>query len=59
MPFFFFFFPSRVLQNAAAQSVDDPVMRDGRKQGRAVQNPQGDGTREGKRGAGEGEGKME
>ena len=25
------FFPSHVLQNAAAQSVDDPVLRDGRK----------------------------
>lgn len=47
------FFPSHVLQNAAAQSVDDPVLRDGRKQGRAVQNPQGEGRREGKRVAGE------
>lgn len=51
--------PSHVLQNAAAQSVDDPVLRDGRKQGRAVQNPQGKGRREGKRVAGEGERKIE
>lgn len=49
----FFFFPSHVLQNGAAQSVDDPVLRDGRKQGRAMQNPQGEEWREGERVAGD------
>lgn len=52
------FFPSHVPQNVATQSVDDPVLRDGRKQGRAMQNPQGEGRREGRRVAGEGERKV-
>lgn len=57
---FFFFFTSHVLQNAAAQSVDDPVLRDGRKnKGEQRKNPQGEGRREGKRVAGEGKRSIE